>query len=83
MYAQRKRHWLINILALENNVPFYTTLWTIFVILSPVALEQCFVQWVQSKILSNVQDGFLTLKKAAELLHLSQQFPLGDFLEVK
>lgn len=50
MYAQRKRRWLTTTLALENDVPSYTTFWTIFVLLCPAALEQCFVQWVQSKI---------------------------------
>ena len=50
MYAQRKRRWLTSTLALEDDVPSYTTFWTIFVLLSPTALEQCFVRWVQSKI---------------------------------
>jgi len=57
MYAQRKRRWLSSTLALEDDVPSYTTFWTIFVLLSPVALEQCFVQWVQSKIGANTPDG--------------------------
>lgn len=57
MYAQRKRRWLTSTLALEDDVPSYTTFWTIFVLLSPVALEQCFVQWVQSKIGANTPDG--------------------------
>lgn len=50
MYAQRKRRWLTSILALGDDVPSYTTFWTIFVLLSPAALERCFVQWVQSKM---------------------------------
>lgn len=50
MYAQRKRRWLTSTLALEDDVPSYTTFWTIFALLSPTALEQCFVQWVQSKM---------------------------------
>ena len=50
MYAQRKRRWLTSILALDDDIPSYTTLWTVFVLLSPVALERCFVQWVQSKM---------------------------------
>lgn len=55
VYAQRKQRWLIDALALANGVPSYTTLWTVFALLSPEALEKCFVQWVQSKISS--QDG--------------------------
>ena len=58
MYAQRKRRWLTSILALGDNVPSYTTFWTIFVLLSPAALERCFVQWVQSKMgMASKQDG--------------------------
>lgn len=58
MYAQRKRRWLTSILALDDDVPSYTTFWTVFVLLSPGALEQCFVQWVQSKMgAANKQDS--------------------------
>lgn len=55
VYAQRKERWLTDILALVNGVPSYTTFWTVFALLSPEALEKCFVQWVQSKMTS--QDG--------------------------
>jgi predicted transposase YbfD/YdcC len=48
MYAQRKQRWLIDLLALVNGVPSYTTFWTVFVLLSPLSLEKCFVSWVQS-----------------------------------
>lgn len=41
---------LIKILELAQEIPSYTTFWTIFVLLDPVALEKCFVQWVQSKL---------------------------------
>jgi predicted transposase YbfD/YdcC len=50
MYAQRKRRWLTSVLVLQEGVPSYTTFWTIFALLSPTALEQCFVRWTQSKI---------------------------------
>jgi predicted transposase YbfD/YdcC len=50
VYAQRKQRWLTDILALENGVPSYTTFWTVFALLSPEALEKCFVKWVQSKM---------------------------------
>jgi len=49
-YAQRKKHWLVNTLELPNEVPSYTTFWTVFVLLSPISLEQHFVQWAQSGI---------------------------------
>lgn len=55
VYAQRKERWLTGILTLVNGVPSYTTFWTVFALLSPEALEKCFVQWVQSKMIS--QDG--------------------------
>jgi predicted transposase YbfD/YdcC len=55
IYAQRKERWLTDILTLVNGVPSYTTLWTVFALLSPEALEKCFVQWVQSKMRS--QEG--------------------------
>jgi predicted transposase YbfD/YdcC len=50
MYAQRKRRWLTSTLALTDGVPSYTTFWTVFALLSSIALEQCFVKWVQSKM---------------------------------
>jgi predicted transposase YbfD/YdcC len=50
MYAKRKQNWLKNVLVLSNGVPSYTTFWTVFVLLSPMPLEQCFVKWVQSRI---------------------------------
>ncbi len=55
VYAQRKERWLTSILTLVNGVPSYTNFWTVFALLSPEALEKCFVQWVQSKMIS--QDG--------------------------
>lgn len=51
MYAVRKKRWLTTVLGI-SSVPSYTTFWTVFVILSPTALEQCFVQWVRSKLRS-------------------------------
>lgn len=53
MYAQRKQCWLIDILALVNGVPSYTTFWTVFVLLSPLSLEKCFVSWVRSMTRNN------------------------------
>lgn len=50
LYAQRKQRWLINILAPANGMPSYTTFWTVFVLLAPLSLEECFVRWVQSRI---------------------------------
>ena len=50
MYAKRKRRWLIKTLSLVDGVPSYWTFWTVFALLSPTALEQCFVRWVQSKL---------------------------------
>lgn len=50
MYARRKECWLVKTLELSDGVPSYTTFWTIFVLLSPISLEQCFVRWVQSRI---------------------------------
>ena len=50
MYAQNKQHWLASTLSLTNGVPSYTTFWTVFALLSPTALEECFVKWVQEKM---------------------------------
>src|ERR1700733_13014326 len=50
MYAKRKQSWLINTLELSSGVPSYLTFWTVFVLLSPISLERCFVRWVQSRI---------------------------------
>lgn len=51
VYAIRKRAWLEETLGLVNGVPSYPTFWTVFMLLDPQALENCFVQWVQSKVL--------------------------------
>lgn len=53
MYAKRKQRWLTEVLALKNGVPSYWTFWTVFALLSPIALEQCFVRWVQSRLSRN------------------------------
>lgn len=50
MYAKRKQRWLTEVLVLKNGVPSYWTFWTVFALLSPIALEQCFVRWVQSRL---------------------------------
>ena len=50
VYAKRKRNWLMEILGLSEDVPSYTTFWTVFALLDPTALEKCFIQWVQSKV---------------------------------
>lgn len=50
MYAKRKQKWLENILALSHGVPSYTTFWTVFVLLMPDSLEQCFVRWVRARM---------------------------------
>lgn len=66
MYAQRKRRWLTSTLALDDGVPSYTTFWTIFVLLSPSALEQCFVRWVQSKIDSTTDNSNVSIDGKAQ-----------------
>jgi predicted transposase YbfD/YdcC len=50
LYAKRKQRWLLNTLDLENGVPAYTTFWTVFALLNPKTLEQCFIGWVQSQL---------------------------------
>jgi predicted transposase YbfD/YdcC len=49
-YAERKQNWLREILGLKDKVPSYLTFWTVFALLDPLALENCFIQWVQSKL---------------------------------
>jgi len=44
-----KETWLTEVLGLVNGIPSYTTFWTFFVLLNLLSLENCFVQWVQSK----------------------------------
>jgi len=48
-YAERKQKWLTQVLGLVNGVPSYSTFWTVFALLDPLALEKCFVEWVKSK----------------------------------
>lgn len=50
MYAKRKHKWLVNILNLSHGIPSYTTFWTVFVLLEPDSLEQCFVRWVRARM---------------------------------
>ena len=71
VYAQRKQHWLIDVLALKHRVPSYTTFWTVFALLSPEALGKCFVQWVQSNIKS--QDGrVINIDGKAQRTHVAR-----------
>jgi predicted transposase YbfD/YdcC len=55
IYARRKESWLVEILHLSGGVPSYSTFWTIFALLDPLALEKCFVEWVQSRV--KLKDG--------------------------
>lgn len=64
VYAKHKRNWLIEALEI-NELPSYTTLWTVFVLLDPVSLEKCFVQWVQSK-LKLTADGIVSIDGKAQ-----------------
>jgi len=41
---------LTETLELVHGVPSYTTFWTVFALLSPTVLGQCFVKWVESKV---------------------------------
>jgi predicted transposase YbfD/YdcC len=50
MYAKRKQKWLTEVLGLTDGVPSYTTLWTVFVLLNPEALENSFIKWVRARI---------------------------------
>ncbi len=49
IYAGRKRSWLTEILNLTEDVPSYTTFWTVFALLDPLVLEKSFVSWVQTR----------------------------------
>jgi predicted transposase YbfD/YdcC len=55
VYAKRKQNWLSEVLGLVDRIPSYSTFWTVFALLNPAALEQCFVGWVQSKL--KLKDG--------------------------
>lgn len=63
-YAERKRNWLTQTLGIDE-VPSYTTFWTVFVLLDPKALEKCFIQWVQSK-LKLAADGVVSIDGKAQ-----------------
>ena len=56
LYASRKKEWLALVLDLANGVPSYTTFWTVFALLNPVALEKSFVHWVRSRVNLKVDD---------------------------
>lgn len=64
VYAQHKRDWLIQALEI-NELPSYTTFWTVFVLLDPASLEKCFVQWVQSKLKLSA-DGIVSIDGKAQ-----------------
>ncbi len=49
IYASRKRNWLTEVLNLTENVPSYTTFWTVFALLDPLVLEKSFVSWVRAR----------------------------------
>jgi predicted transposase YbfD/YdcC len=64
VYAQRKHSWLTQVLGI-NELPSYTTFWTVFVLLDPASLEKCFIQWVQSK-LKLTADGIVSIDGKAQ-----------------
>ena len=47
-YGQRKEEWLKTILELPCGIPSHDTFNRVFSLIDPVALQQCFISWVQS-----------------------------------
>ena len=48
-YADLKQKWLTEILDLKEDFPSYATLWIVFALLDPLALERSFIDWVRAK----------------------------------
>lgn len=79
-YAQHKKQWLADILRLEDDVPSYSTFWTIFALLNPDSLGKCFIEWVKSGIeqktgrIVNIdgkaQRGTATKGKSSSFVHI-------------
>ena len=51
-YAKSKSEWLTKVLALTGGVPSYNTLWLLFRQIAAESLNSCFVNWMNSAILT-------------------------------
>jgi predicted transposase YbfD/YdcC len=50
VFARERRDWLSTFLALPNGVPSHDTFERIFELLSPKALQRCFLRWIEGVI---------------------------------
>jgi len=54
-YGQYKEDWLKTVLELPNGIPSQDTFNRVFSLIDPVALQQCFISWVQS--MAKISEG--------------------------
>lgn len=55
VYAKCKQSWLKTFLSLPNGIPSHDTINRVFAILSPQALRDCFLNWIQD--VAKITDG--------------------------
>jgi len=54
-YGEYKEDWLKKVLELPGGIPSHDTFNRVFSLIDPVALQQCFISWVQS--LAKISEG--------------------------
>lgn len=70
-YGDNKEEWLKTVLELPNGIPSHDTFNRVFSLIDPVALQQCFISWVQS--MAKINEGQIISIDGKRLCHSGEQ----------
>jgi len=70
-YAKNKEDWLKTVLELPGGIPSHDTFNRVFSLTDPVALQQCFISWVQS--MAKISEGQIVSIDGKRLCNSGEQ----------
>jgi predicted transposase YbfD/YdcC len=70
-YAKNKEDWLKTVLKLSGGIPSHDTFNRVYSLIDPVALQQCFISWVQS--MAKISEGQIVSIDGKRLCNSGEQ----------